>query len=68
MNRTLRAAQQLKAHQLAEQVTTATAEDSRDLSLISPLERNVLGHTATSLLSSIRSGRYSSRDVAVAFI
>ena len=66
--RTLASVQRTKAQQRAQEEAAVHAEDPRDLLLVSPLERDILSHTATSLLAALRSGRFASRDVAVAFI
>ena len=66
--RTLHSIQRTKAQQHAAQVAALTAEDPRDLSLLSPTERDVLSHTATTLLTALRSGRLAARDVALTLI
>ena len=64
----LLSAQRMKARQHVEQEAALMAEEPRELTLVSPLEREVLSQSAVSLLSALRAGRFSSRDVVVAFM
>ena len=68
MSSRLHSFQQLKQRQRDDQIAAVHSEDTRDLSLISPLERDILSHSATSLLAALRAGRFTARDVALAFI